>query len=316
LAGPQLRLFLYHKLAVVLGKPIQHYVWKAGLTVWLVPLLITVISVGPGYKYYVNPYYCRATEWPFWLGHILPFSIINIFNWIVFAVIMTQLIRRRTAVKVNVDQSKKENLRQNFFIAVGLSLVLGLGWGFGLTATSSDLKELTFALQVIFSLFVGSQGVLIFVFHGLRSRQFRLVWTSAFGLKGKLGAKAYFAKKRSISGIEFNLIPTGTMLSSEASKSASLNHYSQVLSQTDTELGGSSFEPVLVGDSATPETVKDSEKCHPYRKCGEVCPPQERCGEECPPLEKCGEKCPPQERCRGECPPQERCVQEQPPTLQ
>ena len=27
---------------------------------------------------------CRATEWPFWVGHILPFSIINIFNWIVF----------------------------------------------------------------------------------------------------------------------------------------------------------------------------------------------------------------------------------------
>ncbi|CAI8037830.1 hypothetical protein GBAR_LOCUS21145 [Geodia barretti] len=27
-------VFLYHKLAVVLGNPIQHYVWKAGLTVW------------------------------------------------------------------------------------------------------------------------------------------------------------------------------------------------------------------------------------------------------------------------------------------
>ena len=108
-------------------------------------------------------------------------------------------------------------------------------------------------------------------------------------------AKAYFAKKRSVSGTEFNLIATGTMLSSEVSKQASLDHYSQVLSQTDTELGGSSFEPVLVGDSVT-ETVKNSEKCLPYGKCGEECPPQERCGEECPP--------------------QERCVQEQPPTLQ
>ena len=27
-------VFLYHKLAVVLGNPIHHYVWKAGLTVW------------------------------------------------------------------------------------------------------------------------------------------------------------------------------------------------------------------------------------------------------------------------------------------
>ena len=108
-------------------------------------------------------------------------SLICVFNWIVFAIIMVRLCIG--TVKVDVERhSARRTFKKNFFISVGLSL---LGWGFGLTATSSDLKELTFALQVIFSLFVGSQGVLFFVFHGLRSPQFRLVWTSAFGLRSK-----------------------------------------------------------------------------------------------------------------------------------
>ena len=66
---------LYYKLVRVLGKPIEHYVLKAALIVWcklcmniyasdtiiflthsVVPILIVVISVGPGYRYYINPY--------------------------------------------------------------------------------------------------------------------------------------------------------------------------------------------------------------------------------------------------------------------
>ena len=57
-----------------------------------------------------------------------------------------------------------------------LGVILGLGWGFGLVATSSDLVALTFTFQVIFSIFVGSQGVLIFVFHGLRNEDLRKAW--------------------------------------------------------------------------------------------------------------------------------------------
>ena len=69
-----------------------------------------------------------------------------------------------------------QELRKNFVVALSLGVVLGLGWGFGLVATSSDLVALTFTFQVIFSIFVGSQGVLIFVFHGLRNAEFREFW--------------------------------------------------------------------------------------------------------------------------------------------
>lgn len=68
-------------------------------------------------------------------------------------------------------------LKVKFVIALSLAVVLGLGWGVGLVATSSNIPELTFTLQIIFGVFVGSQGVLIFFLHGVRSEDFRSFWT-------------------------------------------------------------------------------------------------------------------------------------------
>ena len=161
--------------------------------------------------------------------------------------------------------TEKDNVRRtfkkNFFIAVGLSLLLGLGWGFGLTATSSDLQELTFALQVIFSLFVGSQGVFIFVFHGLRSPQFRLVWMSAFGLRSKGTVSKYSAKKQAGSGTDSNMTAGGA-LSVEPLKHP-WGGQNRIVSNTDIDFDRqwatqmSSFEPL--GDSVT-ESVNDEEE--------------------------------------------------------
>ena len=117
----------------------------------------------------------------------MPFFVIYVFNWIMFSIIMIKLL-----------------------IAVGLSLLFGLGWGFGLTATSSGIKGATFAFQLIFSIFVGLQGVLILFFHGIRSPEFRQVWASALGL----------TKKRKIFSSSIN--PRKKQAGSEASKTCNL----------------------------------------------------------------------------------------------
>jgi MFS family permease len=225
------------------------------------PLLVTVVSVGPGHKYYINPYYCRATEWPFWLGLILPFSVIILFDWVVFAIIMTKLLRRKV-VKVDIKMDSKKNYKEKFILAIGLSLLLGLGWGLGLTATSSDVKEVTFVFQILFSLFVGSQGVLIFIFHGLRSPQFRQTWTSAFGLRSKRKAPKYYSKKRSTSGPESNTTSSGATMSGNPFKQlwSTLNRSSESShgpSSTGMELGESAFESTADVQSSMPEIAKD-----------------------------------------------------------
>jgi hypothetical protein len=250
-------VFLYLKLVVVLGSQTKKYALKAALIAWLLPLLVTVVSAGPGHEYYINPYYCRATEWPFWLGLILPFSIINVFNWIMFAVIITKLLFRKT-VDVDSKAESRRALKQNFFIAVGLSLLLGLGWGFGLTATSSDIKELTFSFQVVFSLFVGSQGVLIFIFHGLRSRHFRQVWTSAFGLRKKRKVPEYYSKKHAGSGAESNMTATGVLSSFSSKQSWATENQSVELSQV---CGTDESGLTLAEESSTTVMVKEEKEC-------------------------------------------------------
>ena len=75
---------------------------------------------------------------------------------------------------------KVKEVKRSLIIAVALATVFGLGWGLGLAATSSSVEELTFAFQVVFTIFVGSQGVLLFLFHGIRSEDARKVWKEWF----------------------------------------------------------------------------------------------------------------------------------------
>ena len=123
--------------------------------------------------YLFNHFSCRSTGPPFWFGLILPFLLIYIFNWIVFIIIMTSIYKKSKKQEKKVARTKKLTM-----IAIGLSLLFGLGWAFGLSATSSNVEEVTFAFQLIFSIFVGSQGLLIFIFHGIRSKNVSKQWKS------------------------------------------------------------------------------------------------------------------------------------------
>lgn len=125
----------------------------------------------------------------------MPFCIIYIFNWVMFIVIIIKLLRRKTARVVEL--STAQVVKRNLMVAVGLSLVFGLGWGLGLAATTSDAREVTFTFQVVFSLFVGGQGVLVFIFHGIRSPDFRRTWRSIFCvMQEKYSASAFREPKK------------------------------------------------------------------------------------------------------------------------
>ena len=54
------------------------------------------------------------------------------------------------------EGSKIKAMQTNFTIAGTLAVVFGLGWALGLAATSLPVKELTLALQILFSIFVSA----------------------------------------------------------------------------------------------------------------------------------------------------------------
>ena len=93
----------------------------------------------------LHNYNCRATGLPFWLGQILPFVAMNIFNWVVFIMIIVSVYKKRTP-----DVQAKKSYKSHLTMTVGLATLFGLGWGFGLAASSMPIKELTFTFSITF----------------------------------------------------------------------------------------------------------------------------------------------------------------------
>ena len=75
-------------------------------------------------------------------------------------------------------------MKTNFTIAATLAVVFGPGWALGLAATSRPVKELTLSFQILFSIFVGAQGMLIiFLLHGVRNQDVRTQALEQTGLQ-------------------------------------------------------------------------------------------------------------------------------------
>ena len=71
----------------------------------------------------------------------------------------------------------QSELKQNFIIALVMSILFGLGWGMGLAATSSiRIVAISTTLQAIFIFLTGFQGLWIFLMHCVRSEEARKEW--------------------------------------------------------------------------------------------------------------------------------------------
>lgn len=91
-----------------------------------------------------------------------------------FVVIMASLCRH--SIKTAGQKDNKSVVARYLFIAMVLSLLFGLGWVFGLIGTSSLPQGISIPAQYLFSIFIGLQGVLVFILHAIRSPDSREEW--------------------------------------------------------------------------------------------------------------------------------------------
>ena len=122
---------------------------------------------------------CRAFHWPFWAGFLGPFLCLYVFDWIMFIIILVSIIRNK--IKSNKDKynAKKNNSKlknESLVMALILAVTFGLGWGFGLLATTYPHEGVTITFQIIFAILVSSQGILLFSLHVMRNVDARNIW--------------------------------------------------------------------------------------------------------------------------------------------
>ena len=93
-----------------------------------------------------------------------------------FIIILVSIMKHKRSAQTKGEKRNFKNYKENFVIVLSLSVVFGLGWGFGLLVTSIPELGVTITFQVFFSVLVGAQGALLFILHGIRNGDARDLW--------------------------------------------------------------------------------------------------------------------------------------------
>ena len=139
--------------------------------------------------------------------------------------IITTLAKKnwRSIIRRTDSTHQGISFHQQFVIAVALSIMFGLGWGIGLFV-SGDVHENHVTKSILSALFVvitSFHGLLLFIMHGVRSKDIRKKWKAVFNTMSK--NQATFSS----TAVKFDRMKTrfGTSISTRASyTSSTLTH--------------------------------------------------------------------------------------------
>ncbi|XP_064391944.1 uncharacterized protein LOC135339656 isoform X2 [Halichondria panicea] len=138
---------------------------------WGIPLLVVAVSIGPDITNYTpndTTHFCGPTQWPYWLGELLPLGLLHLLTWCVFLV--TSLLNRT-----------KNGLTEWawHFTSTGSTLFLfDITWSVGLPSTQHTDTALHSVFLVSSILF----GLVSLIFYCLAYRKARLAIIKIFKL--------------------------------------------------------------------------------------------------------------------------------------
>ncbi|KAK7478666.1 hypothetical protein BaRGS_00030051, partial [Batillaria attramentaria] len=166
-------------LALVRGSRtrITHFILKASCFGWGVPLVIVAVSAGvnttDNYTS-LNSGICWLTGVAFYVAFVAPVCLILLFNVISFLLVL-RVILGLTNNKLNRTQFTQavQKLRR----AVGVIILLGLTWAFGLLAIDGATQ---IVFHYLFAIFNSLQGLFIFLFYCIFNKSARATCKRCF----------------------------------------------------------------------------------------------------------------------------------------
>ena len=97
-------------------------------------------------------------------------------NWIIFILIFASLLCRSNVRKEMGGKGRLRKLKENFIIALGLSLLFGMSWAVGLLASSDLPGAVRYPAEWVFTLATAFLGVYLFIFYVPRPLEGRQFW--------------------------------------------------------------------------------------------------------------------------------------------
>ena len=93
-----------------------------------------------------------------------------------FIIIIVNLIRRPNVQKEAAKGGNFKKMKENFWLTIGLSVLFGVSWIFGLLASAGLPDYIRIPFDIIFTVLASFQGVFLFLLYCLKSPECRQLW--------------------------------------------------------------------------------------------------------------------------------------------
>ncbi|XP_051257107.1 mucin-3A isoform X2 [Dicentrarchus labrax] len=172
---------MYLALVKVFNSYISHYMLKFSLVGWGVPMIVVIIVIAIDKDNYGLVSYGKFPDgtsddfcWlkndiAFYVAVVAYFCVIFLFNLVMFTVVLVQLCRIK---RQNPHNSSHRTTMQDARSVVGITILLGLTWGFAFFAWG----PVNLPFMYLFAIFNSLQGFFIFVFHCAVKENVRKQW--------------------------------------------------------------------------------------------------------------------------------------------
>ncbi|XP_064827739.1 adhesion G-protein coupled receptor G2-like isoform X2 [Oncorhynchus masou masou] len=173
---------MYLALVKVFNTYIKRYMLKFSLVGWGVPLLVVIVVIAVdknnyglvGYGKYsdnspTDDFCWLKSNIAFYVSVVAYFCVIFLLNLSMFVMVMVQLCRIKSQ---NPHNMRHRNGLQDLRSVVGITLLLGLTWGFAFFAWG----PVNLAFMYLFAIFNSFQGFFIFLFHCAVKENVRRQW--------------------------------------------------------------------------------------------------------------------------------------------
>ena len=79
-------------------------------------------------------------------------------------------------MKKEISKAGNSRLKENFWVTVGLTILFGISWAFGMLATAGLPDYIRIPFDIIFTVLASIQGVLVFLLYCIKSPECRELW--------------------------------------------------------------------------------------------------------------------------------------------